>query len=69
MTPKEKAGELYTKFQVYDWYEIDGYITDDITTKRIICEFIDEILDSNMIHLHLHQMDFWKEVKQEIEKI
>jgi hypothetical protein len=55
MTPKEKAKELvFKKFGC---------------SKRYALLAVDEILDSNMIHLHLHQMDYWQEVKQEIEKL
>lgn len=37
--------------------------------KQCAMASVDEILNSNMIHLHLYQMDFWEEVTNEIEKL
>lgn len=59
MTPKEKAKSLVDRMErskemPYQYAKQCALIT------------VNEILDSNMIHLHLHQMDYWQEVKQEI---
>lgn len=57
MTPKEKAKEIVENFE------------NALTIKDCALISVDEILDSNMIHLHLHQMDYWREVKREIRKL
>jgi hypothetical protein len=64
MTPKEKAEELVDKY--------DGlltYIESKGKAKQCALFTVEEILDSNMIHLHLYQMDYWAKVKQEIRKL
>lgn len=64
MTPREKAVELVDKY--------DGlltYIESKGKAKDCAMASVEEILDSNMIHLHLYQMDFWVDVKREIRKI
>ncbi len=63
MTPKEKAKDLVDKFKDIK----DAYYIDELAKERALIA-VNEILDSNMIHLHLHQMDYWQEVKQEIVK-
>jgi hypothetical protein len=71
MTPKDKAQELFDKFIEFtqDWDELDGYVDDEYRAKQCALIAVDEIVCSNMIHLHLHQMDYWQEVKQEIKKL
>jgi hypothetical protein len=58
MTPKEKAEELLDKMTM----EIGKF-----NAKQCALIAVDEILESNMINLHLHQIDYWEEVKQEIK--
>ena len=43
MTPKEKAKELYDKFQQYDWDEKYGFTPDKKGTKIYVNKIIDEI--------------------------
>ena len=57
MTPKEKAMEIAMKF------DKKGE-TDNAKQCALIC--VDEILE---IPLHLYGLDYWKRVKQEIEKL
>ena len=64
MTPKEKAKELYSKFEDgitglegYEWWD---------SAKQCALIAVDEIL--NVLFQH-HKIDYWKEVKQEIEKL
>ena len=64
MTPKEKATELVDKY--------DGFLTyieSKGKAKQCAMASVEEILNSNMIHLHLYQMDFWEEVTNEIKKL
>lgn len=64
MTPKEKAEELVDKYDGFMTYiEAKG------KAKDCAMASVEEILDSNMIHLHLHQMDYWRKVKREIRKL
>jgi len=62
MTPKEKAKELFDKYQIKgsQWY-VD-------TTKKYALIAVDEILKEYWSH-DTKRRDWWKEVKQEIEKI
>lgn len=66
MTPKEKAEELINKFRSSE--SDDGYndVRDIHSAIRCALIAVDEIL--NVLFQH-HKIDYWKEVKQEIEKI
>ena len=74
MNPKEKAKELYNKHS----YIIKGLLNyPNGTTKykakqcAIIC--VDEILENNLIVLsggvYQRELNYWQEVKEEIEKL
>jgi hypothetical protein len=68
MTPKEKAQELFDKyFNIID----NSHPMTDISVSAKECALIavDEILKNDTIFLYVHHLDFWKEVKQEIEKL
>jgi hypothetical protein len=71
MTPREKAKELFDKFIEFtqDWDELDGYVDDEYRAKQCALIAVDEILKNDTIFLYVHHLDFWKEVKQEIEKL
>jgi hypothetical protein len=69
MTPKEKAKELFDKCEL----SCAGILCfdDDWEALAKLCALIavDEILKNDTIFLYVHHLDFWKEVKQEIEKL
>jgi hypothetical protein len=74
MTPKEKAEELFNK--IYNSEDYDGYCNGCglvfQQAKDIALISVDEILNINIIKpyiLHKEIIDFYIEVKQEIEKI
>ena len=74
MTPKEKAGELVRSYFKHIGVQIKENGRPDLIdyesrAKQSALIAVDEILDSNMIHLHLHQIEYWEEVKQEIEAL
>lgn len=60
MTPKEKAKELFDKYQLAgsQWY-VD-------TTKNYALIAVDEILDILFLPL---EIDYWKQVKNEINNL
>jgi hypothetical protein len=62
MTSKEKAIELVDKMYHYQWREKQ-------IAKECALIAVDEILKNDTIFLYVHHLDFWKEVKQEIEKL
>ena len=65
MTPKEKAEELVNKMK----YPMNGvYVISHIANELALIA-VDEILKNDTIFLYVHHLDFWKEVKQEIEKL
>ena len=73
MTPKEKAYELVQNIQVEHNKE-DRYYTFHMSlesAKRAALIAVDEIIEA--LHEHHWQnrliIDYWKEVKQEIEKL
>lgn len=72
MTPKEKAEEL---FQLYLPYVQSSNYIEEIKDKCKQCALIavDEIIKSNPYEVSKTDMDstidYWKEVKQEIEKL
>jgi hypothetical protein len=57
MTPKEKAKDLFYKIS----FDNNKHIA-----KRCTLITVNEILDVLFQH---HKIDYWKEVKQEIEKL
>lgn len=71
MTPKEKAKELVDKmsYNDFDQYHNCSYYV----AKNCALIAVDEILESltNLPYgiIYLTNRDFWKEVKQEIEKL
>jgi thymidylate synthase len=64
MTPKEKAQELIDKMYHYQWREKQR-------AKECALIAVDEVIEA--LHEHHWQnrliIDYWKEVKQEIEKL
>jgi len=69
MTPKDKALELYNKYE-----QLGRDFTRGVSMKEFAkqCALItvDEIINSNPYKLSLEgKFNFWEEVKQEIEKL
>lgn len=76
MTPREKAKELFRKFvaPTQQWDDVDGYITDKYNAKQCALITVNEIINSNphsnpMNTNGFSTMDYWMEVKQEIDKL
>ena len=44
MSPTLKAETLYNTFQQYRWDEKNGYMPDDVETKKVVEKVIDEII-------------------------
>ena len=72
MTPKEKAKELIRKY----WFEINDIAENSISWRQgkksaLIC--IDEIIDDHLFDGSNSYVDkrveYWNEVKEEIEKL
>ena len=74
MTPKEKAKELVDKYiplslRLYSDYE---WVEEIDSAKQCALIAVDEILDIIRYHgtdIGKHSLMFWKDVKQEIEKL
>ena len=74
MTPKEKAIELYNKY--FSMIKIESYI-DRVSSipyvKKCALIVVDEILgyiDDSILHpQNKEAIEYWSEVKQEIEKL
>lgn len=70
MTPKEKAEELFKKM-----YQVRSVAGSDITkyfAKQSALVAVDEILNlgyDDRLYLGSNDVDYWQQVKQEIEKI
>lgn len=68
MTPKEKAKELIEK---YAFVEI-AYYSSKFEVKQCALIAVNEIINSHLLSdkiLNIHPVDYWQEVKQEIEKL
>ena len=68
MTPKEKAKELYNKFNPHCLTK--SFYGDDIerqSTKQCALIAVDEILNAHLFDLDEKQ--YWQQVKQEIENL
>ena len=61
MTPKEKAEELVNKYSIWCWNEV---VCDYEIAKQCALIAVDEIIDKDG-----YNNDYWKEVKQELEKL
>jgi len=60
MTPKEKAEDLFNKFLRVEY---------PFAAKHCALIAVDEILKITWVDKFLTVEDYWKEVKQEIEKL
>lgn len=80
MTPKEKAEELYVKYirtcKISEYYPL--YMSDHEISKQCALIAVDEIIKSEPsqksmimggVQLRYLAIDYWQEVKQEIEKL
>ena len=64
MTPKEKAKELVDKF-----YPMFSNSARDALTKQCALIAVDQILEVIQNLYFMGTVDYWQEVKQEIEKL
>jgi hypothetical protein len=64
MTPKQKALELVEQFS-------SVLMHDEFYEDSIMCALVavDEILKNDTIFLYVHHLDFWNEVKHEINNL
>jgi len=72
MTPKEKAKQLYNKFNPHCL--VKNFYGDDVevaSTKQSALIAVDEIINctKNGLGLTKYSKEYWQEVKQEIEKL
>jgi len=65
-TPKEKAIELVEKYAYHLW--IDG-VCDYDNAKQCALIAVDEMIEESIGYLSVDRNKYWKEVKQEIEKL
>jgi hypothetical protein len=72
MTPKEKAKELYNKYWTLIAYKIEGSVG-RLVIKQCALIAVNEILKAvdnpDETYLMKHSVNYWTEVKQEIEKL
>ena len=73
MTPKEKANELYSKYDDLLNKDFSNPIVFDNQIKQCALIAVDEILFSNNTYFETNMphecWKYWLEVKQEIEKL
>jgi hypothetical protein len=75
MEAKEKALELMQRFNepTMQWNELDGFIANKYTAKTCALIAVDEILDVDCCDMSEecfdNHIEYWEEVKQEIEKL
>jgi len=74
MTPKEKAKELIDKYMGVDINYNEPMWVDKYGGKQCALIAVDEILDLKHIvtlrrNMHEMELEFWDEVKQEIEAL
>lgn len=66
MTPQEKAKELVIKFQKQIFFEVTNERLDIEEAKGCALIAVDTVL---WMASHYATIDYWNEVKQEIEKL
>ena len=64
MTPKEKAEELLDRFK-FNCRECDY----EDNAKQCALMAVDEILQGQYISIKLNEIEYWKKVKKEINKL
>jgi hypothetical protein len=72
MTPKEKAEELFNKYATYVVMWAGDVNTTHQNCKQCALIAVDEILDvigEYIIEPMIFDIEYWQEVKQEIEKL
>jgi hypothetical protein len=74
ITSKEKAYNLIGKFMMFDTHDEDPFIIRQHRAKRYASIAVDEIIlsnpHSNPFNTDVYStMEYWQEVKQEIEKL
>jgi hypothetical protein len=74
MTPKEKAKELVDKFieHTMDWDILDGYVDDMLRAKQCAFIAVDEMIEQQQMQFEnmlWSCVEYWKDVKHEIEKL
>jgi hypothetical protein len=79
MTEKDKAIELVSKYMMVDTHDEDHFIIRQQRGKKCALIAVDEIINSNPYKLSLegefltehitYDINFWQEVKKEIEKL
>jgi len=67
MTPKEKAQELFDKYWTLIAYKIEGSVG-RLVIKQCALISVDEIID-NIVDDDKQVLNYWVEVKKEIEKL
>ena len=69
MSEKAKAIEMYDKFHVYDWDEIEYYQTSDKETKKMVNNIIDEIeLQARNWGISSVKL-YWQKVRSELNAL
>ena len=71
MKPKEKANELYSKYDDLLNKDFGNPIVFDNQLKQCALIAVDEIIDSLQIknYAQADNYEYWNEIKQEIEKL
>jgi hypothetical protein len=67
MTPKEKAEELFDKMMYHIMYNCQPTLS-EMVAKQCALIAVDEILKLELQEVY-QNIDYWQEVKQEIEKL
>jgi hypothetical protein len=65
MTPKEKALKLTEKMAIHHWTDVCDYES----AKQCALIAVDEILKADIENKLGVDVEYWQEVKQEIEKL
>ena len=73
MTPKEKAIELFDKYAMYLRANLMYNEDANEDAKQCALLTVNEILNTHLLSekdiFGIHPIDYWQEVKQEIEKL
>jgi hypothetical protein len=74
MTPKEKADELFDKYYSVKWHNGKKVCSmSKQAAKDCALIAVDEIINTHLLSekdiFGIHPVDYWQEVKQEIEKL
>jgi hypothetical protein len=69
MKPKERANEIFKQYLIESPFNELEYYDENKIAKYCALILVNEILEGQYISIKLHEIEYWKKVKREINKL